>query len=310
MRQLLIRVLLVAAPVVLVLALPISTGSQSSRNDRTVSRGTALRIGGELGGPYRNGLIAFARGGGVHGLYVIRPDGTGERQIFRPPFGSDIPLSPAWSPDGKWIAFVPGPPRNGVWMMHANGSNLRRITIGRGIPQDPSWSPNGKWIAFADRHSPRSDSHDIYVVRTNGSGLKRLTRAVVDEVAPAWGPNGEIVFAGNHGLWRMRPDGSGKRLLARGVGQVSWSPGGSRMAFTRSGDPWTMKRDGTDAKPVAQIEGDQNQVAWSPDSHWLVMDSVGRSDLMLVRSDGSEIHPLTNRSDIYNMWPTWQRLPR
>jgi Tol biopolymer transport system component len=146
-------------------------------------------------------------------------------------------------------------------MMHADGSNLRRITIGRGSPQDPSWSPNGKRIAFADRQSPRSDLHDIYVVRTNGSGLRRLTRAAVDEVAPAWGPYGEIVFAGSHGLWRMKPDGSGKRLLARGVGRVSWSPGGSRMAFTRRGEPWTMKRDGTDAKAVAEIEGDRYHVA-------------------------------------------------
>lgn len=273
--------------------------------------GATSAVSSSSGGPYRNGLIAFARGGGVHGLWVIRPDGTGERQIFRPPFGSDIPLSPAWSPDGKWIAFVPGPPRNGVWMMHANGSNLRRITIARGIPQDPSWSPNGKWIAFADRHSPRSDTHDIYVVRVDGSGLRRLTRAPVEEYAPAWAPNGgEIVFARGRDLWRMKPDGSGQHLLARGIGKVSWSPGGSRMAFTRRGDPWTMKRDGTDAKRVAQIEDDQSQVDWSPDSRWLVMDSVDRGDLMLVRADGSEIHPLTNRGDIYNMWPAWQRLPR
>jgi hypothetical protein len=42
------------------------------------------------------------------------------------------------------------------------------------------------------------------------------------------------------------------------------------------------------------MERDQGDVAWSPDSRWLVTDSVDRGDLMLVRIDGSDIHPLTN----------------
>jgi Tol biopolymer transport system component len=294
------RAMFVAAFALFVLALPTSTGSQSGLSDRSVT----------LGGPYRNGLIAFARAGNGEALFVIRPDGTGERRIFRPQAG-DTYLSPAWSPDGKWIAFIPGPPRKGVWMMRANGSSLHRITVGKGVPQNPSWSPNGKRIAFADRQSPRSDKHDIYVVNTDGSGLRRLTRSVVDETAPAWGPYGEIVFAGGgRSLWRMKPDGSGKHLVARDVGKVSWSPGGSRIAFIRAGDPWTMKRDGTDAKQVAEVKGDQGEVAWSPDSRWLVMDSAERDDLMLVRPDGSGIHALTDASGLYNMWPAWQRVPR
>jgi Tol biopolymer transport system component len=180
----------------------------------------------------------------------------------------------------------------------------------KGESGGPSWSPNGKRIVFADQQSPGSSYQDIYVVRTDGSGLKRLTRASINEAAPAWGPYGEIVYGRGRDLWRMKPDGSGKRLLARGVyAPVSWSPGGSRLAFSRRGDPWTMKRDGTDAKLVADIEGDQSDVVWSPDSRWLVTDSVDRGDLMLVRTDGSQIHPLTHASDLYNAWPAWQRLP-
>ena len=302
------RLLLLAVFVAAVLALPTATGSRSGGTIQSVSKGTALRTNGNFGGPYRNGLIAFARLGNGSALYVIRPDGTGERKIFTPRH-DDIPLSPAWSPDGKWIAFVPGAPRKGVWMMRADGSRLHRITIGKGIPQDPTWSPNGKRIAFADRQSPRSDLHDIYVVGTTGSGLRRVASSRFEDSAPVWAPNGgEIVFNRGRNLWRMKTDGSGQRLLARGVGKVSWSPGGSRLAFSR-GDPWTMKRDGTDARLVAEVAGDQSDVAWSPDSRWLVTDSVGRGDLMLVRTDGSQIHPLTHASDLYNAWPAWQRLP-
>lgn len=262
------------------------------------------------GGPYRNGLIAFVRCCGPASLYVIRPDGTGERRIFKAS-ADDTPMSPAWSPDGKWIAFIPGPPRKGVWMMRADGSKLHRITIGKGIPQELTWSPNGKRIAFADRQSPGSGFHDIYVVRTNGSGLRRLASSRLEESAPAWAPNGaEIVFNRGRNLWRMKPDGSGQRLLARGIGGVSWSPGGSRFAFGRGGDLWTMKRDGTDAKRVVEMEGDQPGAVWSPDSRWLITGSFDRGDLMLVRIDGSQIHALTNASGYFNSGPAWQRLPR
>ena len=76
----------VAAFALFVLALPTSTGSQSGRNNRSFT----------LGGPYRNGLIAFARGGTGEALFVIRPDGTGERKIFNPQ-ADDTYLAPAWS---------------------------------------------------------------------------------------------------------------------------------------------------------------------------------------------------------------------
>ena len=90
------RAIFVAALALFVLALPTSTGSQSGGNNRSAM------------GPYSNGLIAFARGGNGEALFVIRPDGTGERRIFRPQ-ADDTYLSPAWSPDGTWIAFTPRP---------------------------------------------------------------------------------------------------------------------------------------------------------------------------------------------------------
>ena len=265
-----------------ILSSNVCCGSWPARPRRpNVDRQPERRQQRSVTGPYSNGLIAFARGGNGEALFVIRPDGTGERRIFKAQ-ADDTYLSPAWSPDGKWIAFIPGPPRKGVWMMRANGSRLHRITIGKGMPAGPSWSPNGKWIAFADRQSPRSDKHDIYVVRTNGSGLKRLTRSVFSEDSPAWGPYGEIVFVRGRNLWRMKPDGNGKRLLLVTSERCPGHPAG-HVWPSAAGDPWTMKRDGTDAKRVAEIEGDQSEVAWSPDSRWLVMDSVERGDLMLVR---------------------------
>jgi TolB protein len=262
------------------------------------------------GGPYRNGLIAFVRCCGLPatGIYVIRPDGSGERKLFTP-VGDDAPLNPSWSPDGKQVAFVPGAPRGGVWVMQANGAKSRRITAGKGNSLFPSFAPDGKRIVFADLRSSRSGFHDLYVVRTNGSGLKRLTKANEDEIQPTWAPNGrEIVYARGRDLWRMRPDGSGQRLLARNASSPSWSPGGTRVAFIREGDPWVMARNGTGAKRVADLQAEQAAVAWSPDSRWFVTAPLDRGDLVLVRTDGSRTQPLTNKGGHANSRPAWQRL--
>jgi Tol biopolymer transport system component len=272
--------------------------------------GESSAAGSDSGGPYRNGLIAFVRCCGPEtGIYVIQPDGRGERRLFKP-LGDDSPLDPAWSPDGTQVAFVPGRPRGGVWAMQAKGINRHRITPGRGDPLFPSWSPRGSWIVFADLGRRQSRLHDVYLVRTDGSGLKRLTRASAEETHPAWAPNGgEIVYERGRDLWRMRLDGSKQRLLVRDAHAPSWSPGGTHIAFLRGGDPWVVRRDGTGGKRVVDMRAEQAGIAWSPDGTWLVTAPSPRGDLTLVRADGSETAPLTNARGYGHSWPSWQRLP-
>jgi Tol biopolymer transport system component len=263
--------------------------------------------GAAEGGPYRNGLVAFVRCCGPAGIFVIRPNGTGERRVYRPAF-DDAPLDPAWSPDATQIAFVPGSPRGGIWAMRGDGSRQRRVTPGRGDPLFPSWSPGGRFIAFADLGTTGTGLHDLFRVRSNGSGLRRLTRTPVEESHPAWAPNGaEIVYERGRDLWHMRLDGSRQRLLLRNASSPSWSPGGTHVAFVRRGDPWIVARDGTGEKRVVEFERPQLGVAWSPDGRWLVCAPVDRGELMLVRPDGSGLRPLTNAPGYGHSWPSWQR---
>ncbi|MCE3286584.1 MAG: WD40-like beta Propeller containing protein [Gaiellaceae bacterium] len=265
--------------------------------------------GTSFSGPYQNGLIAFARCCGPEtGIYLIRPDGRGERRLFAP-LGDDAPLDPAWSPGGEHIALVPGGRRSGVWVMRGTGKDQRRITAGTGDALHPGWSPDGRWMVFSDIGSSRSGFHDVYLVRRNGSGLKRLTRAPADELMPAWAPNGrEIVYGRDRDLWRMNADGSGQRRLTPNASSPSWSPGGTHIAFIRGGDPWVMARDGTGANRVADMR-QQGAVAWSPDGRWLVTAPFDRGDLTLVRADGSQTRPLTGKSGYGHSWPSWQRRP-
>ena len=263
------------------------------------------------GGPYRNGLVLFTRCCGTPGtgIYVVNPNGSGQRLVYRAKF-DDAPLTPSWSPDGKRIAFTPGVPLGGVWTMRANGTAPTRVTAGRGEALFPSWSPAGKWIAFADRQSASSGLHDIFRVKLDGTGLKRLTHAVSEETSPAWAPNGAtIVYDRGRDLWRMKPDGMDQLPLIRNARHASWSPGGSTIAFVRGGDPWLAARDGSKQRRVVHLAQAIVFVTWSPDSRWLVVAPMDRGDLTLLRPDGSAAQPLTHEPDYFHGSPNWQRLP-
>ena len=260
-------------------------------------------------GPSRNGLVAFVRccGAGT-GIYAVRPDGGGQRLLYRA-LHDDAPLTPAWSPDGRRIAYAPGVPLGGIWVMNANGTNRHRVVRGNGDALFPSWSYDGRKILFADRSSPRSGSHDIYVVNANGTGLRRLTAAPADETEPAWAPDDStIAYVRGRDLWQMNDKGGRQRLLLRNAGSPAWSPGATTLAFIRGGDPWIVKRNGTGARRVVHEPAQQIAVTWSPDGRWLVTAPIDRGDLMLVRPNGSATQPFTREPGYFHAWPSWQRI--
>src|SRR3990170_2425737 len=100
-------------------------------------------------------------------------------------------MAPAWSPDGKRIAFVSASDGNlEIYVMSADGSDLRRVTHNAGVDGYPAWSPDGSSLAF---HSERDGNTDIYVVDVDCvdryyvcEAALRLTEDPADDMAPAW----------------------------------------------------------------------------------------------------------------------------
>ena len=172
-------------------------------------------------------------------IYVMDSNGKNGKRLTDNKSGDAC--GPAWSPDGKKIAYYAfantSPSRNPeLWVMDADGSNPKRV-IDHGM--DPSWSPDGRQIAFA---SFRNGLFQIYAINSDGSNLRRLTKTNAEASSPAWAPDGgSIAYISataddRRGLFVMNPDGSQPQGLVHSKHEdfcfPSWSRDGKFLFFT------------------------------------------------------------------------------
>ena len=127
----------------------------------------------------------FADCGGGYGscIYTSNADGSHRRQISAVGAGNNI--EPAWSPDGRLIAWINA---NELWVMNADGSQPRRLAPGP-LPETydsyPSWAPDGSRLVFATNRSPSG----LAVINRNGTGLAPVGVGVFRRGGqPAWQP--------------------------------------------------------------------------------------------------------------------------
>ena len=157
-------------------------------------------------------------------------------------------VRPAWSADGKSIAFQSN--RDGpyhIYVMNADGSNLRQLTSGNeNDDRHPNWSPDGKTIAVDTGSEVKREIALIDVASKNRTVITRLGMTAQ---FPSFSPDGQTIafFMYNLGkmdLWTVGKDGSNARAVTRELAMESknqctfachaarWSPDGSRVAFS------------------------------------------------------------------------------
>jgi tol-pal system beta propeller repeat protein TolB len=164
------------------------------------------------------GRIVFANHGS--GIWVMKPDGKNPH-----PITNKDDIDPTWSPDGSMIAFASS--RAGdrqLFVMNANGSDIRQVTDLKNMGGRSTWSPDGTKLAFYC--GPFGD-RNIYIINLDGTGLVRLTNGG-DNLGPSWSPDGNwIAFTsfrdGNNEIYIIRPDGRGlTRLTENSISD--WQP--------------------------------------------------------------------------------------
>jgi Tol biopolymer transport system component len=210
---------------------------------------------------------------GTSAIYVANADGSGVVRIGR---GGE----PAWSPDGRRLAFVENEDNRPVGIVVIEEDGTRRGVAGRWSGQ-PAWSPDGTQLLYK---SYAGTDDGIVVVNADGSGTRRIIpNDVLGEESgvarPAWSPDGEtiafdVLWAVNWGVlgvFLVDADGSNPRRLYYGSGPT-WSPDGARLAVTRSGSGnviWTVGADGTGAEPW----GNGLSPSWTPDGRSILYNA-------------------------------------
>jgi TolB protein len=272
-----------------------------------------------------NGVIAFmsARSGST-AVWEMHPDGTGQTRLT---FTKDSAWDgfPAYSPDGRRIAYVCG--NMEICVMNADGSGQVRLTQNNWPAQRvydgvPSWSPDGTKIVF-DQYLNRRD--DLYVVNVDGTGLHQLTSGSFDENA-AWSPDGsQIAFDGfdtatkSEQIFVVNADGTNRRRLTstRTLSNLrpTWSPDGSSIAYVQQ-QPFgryhihVMHADGTGGHALTSGNWSQFAPRWSPDGTLIAYDSNqgGAENVWVMSAAGGGQKQLTHGRG-FNITPTWQPVP-
>lgn len=258
---------------------------------------------------------------GSAAIHLMKPDGT-DRRCLVDTAGPDT--SPAWSPDGRWVAFQGGTAeQEDLYLVRADGTGLRRLTDTPEWEERPVWSPDGRRLAYGRSRMPDEPPWSLRVMSADGSHDTAILSSD-DGIAWAeirdWSPDGTTLLiqtddGGGLALERVDPDGRHRRSLRAEPGDVGsgavYSPDGRSLVFQADrGGGCLFRSDPLARRLVRLTHGCSTGVAltWSPDGGrvmWAAGD--GGADLEVMSADGSGRRTVVDAGDVAT--PDWQPEP-
>ncbi|MFL5402107.1 MAG: LpqB family beta-propeller domain-containing protein [Gemmatimonadales bacterium] len=170
-------------------------------------------------------LLVVSNRSGPYGIYQMRSSAPGS--LLPVLVDSATNLQAVLAPDRTRVAFSSN--RAGanydIYVVDADGRNLRRLTSNPGNEGDPAWMPDGKHIVYT---STTGSTSQLAIVSTEGSDNRQLTFGLSRNTSPAVSADGRtIAFVssrdGNQEIYTMSPDGSNQRRITKSPGR-EWNP--------------------------------------------------------------------------------------
>ena len=258
-----------------------------------------------------------------YGIFLVSvEDGEKQRLTSAPPSSADF--SPAFSPDGKTLAFIrsSGLSSEDIYLISAQGGTPRRLTADEGRITSLTWTADGREIVFP---SNRGGGSSLWRVPISGGTPERVSVTGQNAYSPAISRQGDrlaynVSFLDSN-IWRMGTTNAGDRQTSptrlisstRQDHSPQISPDGTRIAFVsdRSGSDeiWLCASDGSHPVQLTFFGGAVSGTPrWSPDGRHIVLDArpAGNADIYVVSAEGGKPRPVTLEPS-HDTMASWSR---
>lgn len=247
-------------------------------------------------------------------LYMMDYDGMNQTRLT---FNTTIDYMPAWSADGKRIAYTSYRGTEAGLYIYNPYEGVRKEVASSGTNFAPTFSPDEKKLAFCS--TVEEGNSEIYIANSDGTRLKRLTFNNAIDTSPSWSPNSrEIAFTSDRGgtpqIYIMDAEGSNVRRVSFGGSYhdaPAWSPTGDRIAYVsrveQIFDIYVLNLRNNNIIKLTESNARNESPTWSPNGRHLIFSSnlTGTIQLYTIDYDGLNLKRLTSRGN--NKLPDWSR---
>lgn len=265
--------------------------------------------------------VAFARVSGPSpGIFMVPATGGAEIELVAAS-SDEILISPAFSPDDRWLAFARRPRSGGPWQLVRTELETGRTetlapspSIDRGGYR-PRFSPDGSRLAFLTSGGER---REIVVAGADGSSPRRVVPEARTVADIGWAADGSsLVVATDDGIELVGLDGTVGRRLHRidRIGVVSVAARAPVLAYShgrRETNIWTWRRAPSDparsaGSRIIHSTASDTMPVYSPDGSSIAFlsDRTGTTQLWIASRDGGRAHRLTELERVMPVAPAW-----